>query len=559
MARTDFWRRFKSLVAAADVADRLGWNERQLLESLEAQRDMATRREFMRGALGVAATLATAGAVVGVSACATSGPKTTTPPVFKPSASDPVAIIGGGLSGLTCAYRLAQAGVPSVIYEASSSRLGGRTWTLDDFSGEGRWLELGGEFIDTGHVALRSLARELGLEVDEWATPEDRKLEPTVYWFDGVARYERDLALAARELAARVRRERKAIFRGRAAEPITCYDFARFDASRLDRMSLGEWLDATDFGSAGWARKAVERCFVGECGREVGEQSALNLLTMCDGEMKNGALQLLGESDMAWRVRGGNERVATLLASNLKSQPSIFRVETGATLTEISDRGTSLRLSFDRDGGGTLAARVSRVVLALPFSCLRNVEGIGELGLDPRVDLAVRRLTYGTCSKFAFATSARTWRKGGAALRPTSGSFVHDLPSQQFWDSSRHQPGSGGVVMNYCGGKQGLMLNSSMQPGIISEFERVLPEATGTVDPNLRAMMNWSELSTSRGAFSQYGPGDYESIAGAASRPQLSGRLLFAGEHASVEFAGFMNGAVDAGERAAAVLLGQRG
>ena len=42
-----------------------------------------------------------------------------------------IAVIGAGLAGLTCAYRLQQAGYAATVYEASD-RVGGRCWTIRD-------------------------------------------------------------------------------------------------------------------------------------------------------------------------------------------------------------------------------------------------------------------------------------------------------------------------------------------------------------------------------------------------------------------------------------------
>src|SRR5689334_7492097 len=39
-----------------------------------------------------------------------------------------IAVVGAGLAGLTCAYRLKQAGLNAQLYEAST-RVGGRCWT----------------------------------------------------------------------------------------------------------------------------------------------------------------------------------------------------------------------------------------------------------------------------------------------------------------------------------------------------------------------------------------------------------------------------------------------
>ena len=53
-----------------------------------------------------------------------------------------IAIVGGGVAGLTAAYRLQAAGVKPVLFEASS-RWGGRMLTVYDFY-KGMFCELGG-------------------------------------------------------------------------------------------------------------------------------------------------------------------------------------------------------------------------------------------------------------------------------------------------------------------------------------------------------------------------------------------------------------------------------
>ena len=50
--------------------------------------------------------------------------------------------------------------------------------------------------------------------------------------------------------------------------------------------------------------------------------------------------------------------------------------------------------------------------------------------------------------------------------------------------------------------------------------------------------------------------GQYTTLLEETGTPSTDGRIQFAGEHTSVDFIGFMNGAVESGERAAAALLG---
>ena len=71
-----------------------------------------------------------------------------------------VAIVGGGIAGLTAAYRLKQRGVRVVVYEASE-RVGGAIRTRRS---AGYIAELGPNSLSTPSPALRTLITELGLE-----------------------------------------------------------------------------------------------------------------------------------------------------------------------------------------------------------------------------------------------------------------------------------------------------------------------------------------------------------------------------------------------------------
>ena len=83
-----------------------------------------------------------------------------------------VAIIGGGISGLTAAYRVHQAGLQPVLFEASD-RVGGviHTTRKDDCL-----LELGPDCWATNKPAAMELVKELGLADQVQGTrPETRR------------------------------------------------------------------------------------------------------------------------------------------------------------------------------------------------------------------------------------------------------------------------------------------------------------------------------------------------------------------------------------------------
>src|SRR5215212_7450547 len=72
-------------------------------------------------------------------------------PRARAAAQPRVVVVGGGLAGLTCAYRLKQGGITAQVHEASD-RVGGRCWSITD-AFKPLVAEHGGELIDNAHLA----------------------------------------------------------------------------------------------------------------------------------------------------------------------------------------------------------------------------------------------------------------------------------------------------------------------------------------------------------------------------------------------------------------------
>ena len=128
-----------------------------------------TRRRFLRdtGAFATAAMAASSwGRLIPAARGATAGR---------------VVVVGAGLAGLTCAYRLKQAGVEATVYEAPTAS-GGRCWTRRGDFAAGQIVEHGGELIDQGHTAIRQLAQSLGLDLDNLLAAEVNGTEQFNYW-----------------------------------------------------------------------------------------------------------------------------------------------------------------------------------------------------------------------------------------------------------------------------------------------------------------------------------------------------------------------------------------
>src|SRR5437763_8004186 len=152
MARTPLMRALQRLAREHDAASQLGIEVEELREREEDAR--ISRREFVKraGALGAAVTVAGPMALARA-ARAAGAPR--------------IAIVGGGIAGLTAALTLQDKGVASEIYE-SSGRLGGRMhsdWTEfgHAFWANGQQAELCGELIDSNHKTILQLAQRFGL------------------------------------------------------------------------------------------------------------------------------------------------------------------------------------------------------------------------------------------------------------------------------------------------------------------------------------------------------------------------------------------------------------
>src|SRR5262245_38015604 len=79
--------------------------------------------------------------------------------------ADPrIAVVGAGISGMTAAMTLKDAGFRNVTVYEASDRVGGRTYTRsgDGFFDAGQWSEWGGELIDTGHELVFALCKRFG-------------------------------------------------------------------------------------------------------------------------------------------------------------------------------------------------------------------------------------------------------------------------------------------------------------------------------------------------------------------------------------------------------------
>ncbi|MCX6129172.1 MAG: FAD-dependent oxidoreductase, partial [Proteobacteria bacterium] len=194
-----------------------------------------------------------------------------------------------------------------------------------------------------------------------------------------------------------------------------------------------------------------------------------------------------------------------------------------------------------------------QLILALPFSTLRLVDMSG-LNLSPVKNRTIKEWGYGTNAKLMLGFSSRPWRTGPLQ---SSGSVYSNLQSQCFWETSHNQPGKSGIITNYLGGDSGRIMSGGAKLKSLADLAQIFVGVNKFFDGK-SVLQHWPSHPFTLGSFTCSLPGQYTSIYGAAGEPELNGRLLFAGEHTSIDFSGFMNGAVESGNTVAQQIVMQK-
>ena len=450
--------------------------------------------------------------------------------------SEKVCILGGGISGLTTAYRLTQAGIACEIFEASG-RLGGRIFTKNNFNSQGMFCELGGELIDSTQMEILDLAGELGVAIDD-LTVGDAEIENQHYYFGGQHYYSKDIIAAFRPLAAHLKREALRLFTNFKDPELNYKTHTRY-AAELDQVTLAEYLAGkTDVDK--WAIDLIRIAYLGEYGLDTEYQSALNLHLLILGDDFGKGFSMFGSSDESRRIRGGNSRLIEALAAAITPQ---VKVHYDSALVKMTEKGSNVEMTFQSGSGKTVTVSSSKIICTIPFSILRSVEGISGLGLSPVKLQCINTLGYGKNTKFMMGFKSRSWRLPTEKLPGSTGYTFTDLPSQVYWDTSRNQNGTNGVLTNFIGGSAATTIMPNRLEATLKDLDQVYPELSSLYDGN-NTLFAWAKNPYSLGSYTCPTPGQWTSIVGSSSESELGGKLLFAGEHTSETGQGYMNGAV---------------
>lgn len=499
--------------------------------SAERRREGLTRRGVLTGAIAGAGLLAI-------------------PRRARAAGQPSITIIGGGIAGLTCALTLADAGYASTVYEASG-RIGGRMFTNRTNYFGGQITEWGGELIDTGHKTVRKLATRFNLPLDNLLNAQPNGSRD-IYRFDNqyypATQADADFLAMADALYADLE----------AAGYPTTFDAYTAQGQSLDQMSIRQWIDSrVPGGVTSKLGQVLDAAYNIEFGADIENQSALNLIYLLGFQPGNQHLDVFGESDEKFHIRGGNQQLPEAIADDLGDSA----VKTGHSLVKLAETPNGrYRATFAR-ANSTVEVVSDYVVLAIPFSILKTIDTT-QAGFDDRKKRAINRLGGGHNGKLQMQFSQRGWVGTGPWPGKSNGSSYSEA-YQASWEATRAQAGTAGILVLYSGGsvtdamKTTVPFATAADAKVLQDAQKGFGQITKTF-PGLawngkatQSLMHKNPYANL--AYSFYKPGQYTDFGGYEAQKQ--GGVYFCGEHTTQEFQGFMEGGAITGKDTADKLI----
>ena len=475
-----------------------------------------------------------------------------------------IAIVGAGIAGLNAALTLWDAGLACDLYEASS-RVGGRMHSDARTWSDGMVSEWCGEFIDSDHAAIHELISRFGLVTVALDQAGAGQAPSLMYFLDRFYRAEelnRDFQALAPLLQQQARE---------AGFPTTYAQFTQAGL-RLDHMSAHGWIEQyVPGGHATPLGHFLNGACTGIYGLDVDEQSALNLIYLFgsrdqsrDAGTSRHVRRSIAPRPMqgSSKIAGGNEQLPLAIARSLPDG-CIHLGHQLMALERTSNADAALILTF-ATAGGSSQVWCDYVILALPFSTLRRVD-YQRAGFDALKRTAIEQLGYGTISKLCLQFDTPYWYSHGPWPRSHSGFFITDLEMQTLWDASLGQTGAHGahaLLVDYTSGHRGAAYAPPTAYATTDEYASIEHYAQNCLGQLERLFPGISAHYTGRaalsyptgdpdllGSYACWRVGQYTQFGGYEGVRQ--GPILFAGEHCSIEFQGYMEGAAREGARAA--------
>ena len=204
--------------------------------------------------------------------------------------------------------------------------------------------------------------------------------------------------------------------------------------------------------------------------------------------------------------------------------------------------------------------------MAIPISVLRQVNL--QVELQPQLRRFIQEINLSRNEKAFAGFKNRVWQQEQQFV---SGAWT-DLSFSFVYDATERQPDAEGSALKfYLGSREVDAMNSQstsdLKQTFLQDFEQIIPESKSAATGKF-SRTDWSRDPLIGGGYTNLEPGQYtefgeffyiESEVPEERQNVAAGNLIFAGEHFSDEYYGYMNGAAQTGRLAAKVLTAKLG
>lgn len=436
-----------------------------------------------------------------------------------------VAVVGAGLAGLTAARDLLAAGHSVAVVEARD-RVGGRV--LNEPIGDGKVVEVGGQWIGPTQDRMAALARAMG--VDTFAShTEGQNLNE---WRGRLRHHRGTIPPIGPAVLADMGQAMARLNRMARSVPLD-RPWAAPKAARWDATSVRTWMERSMATRGG--KEALALAIQSVWAAEPEDFSLLHLLFYTHS---GGSLEMLFDTEggaQDSRFAGGSQLVAQRLAERLGDV-----VRLGHPVRRIAHGGDAV--TVEADG---LAVTARRVVVTVPPALA------GRIAYDPPLpglrDQLTQRTPMGTVVKAMALYDEPFWRSDGL-----SGQATTDAGAVRLTYDNSPPDGSPGVLLGFLEGSRarqfGRLAPEQRRRTVVDTFARLFGPRAARPERYIERL--WADEEHSRGCYGAHMPTGAWTAYGPALREPV-GPIHWAGTETAMIWNGYMDGAVRSGEAAA--------